>query len=540
MLEKVKCECGHANPVGTMLCESCGAPLVSESKGRKLDMRYEGAARRSQTFQRTFVDRIWNFFSSVRNAVIMIVITLIASAIGTIFPQERYIPVPKPAEQFYPEAYGWFGLIYYKLGLHNLYSSWWYIALLLGIGISLVVCSLDRVVPLYRALKKQRVKRDRKFLQIQKVSAELELNGRDGDGLLEVLGRSLEKKRYHVRREQNTLLGEKGRFSRWGPYINHVGLIIFLIGCLMRLIPGFYLDQYVWVREGQTVPVPETNYYIKNESFIKEYYQDNEFPEKLDLDGLVVKEYKTKAVLYKNENAEIPGAEPKLTEVARHDIEVNHPLEYEGLRLIQSGEEENKLQALNLRLIDTATGQHLGDIKLDLLSPPTEIKVNDQVKVQVLQYFPDFALDERKKPITKTTEPNNPAFIVNTISPKTPNGEKQWVFLGSTLTADGKPPVVTYEFEKPDLVDVSGLMVRKDKSLPVVFFGSGVCMIGLIMGFYWQHRRIWFQIDGDKLLVAAHTNKNWFGIKREIVKVLEENGYQISAAQLEKEDKKRE
>ncbi|GEN33767.1 cytochrome c biogenesis protein ResB [Aneurinibacillus danicus] len=500
-------------------------------------MRYEGAARRSQTYHKTIVDRIWNFFSSVRNAVIMIVLTLIASAIGTVFPQERYIPVPKPAEQYYPEAYGTLGLIYYRLGFHNLYSSWWFIALMLGIGISLVVCSLDRVVPLYRALKTQRVKRDKRFLQIQKVSVELNAEGKEVEQLTASLEEALKKKRYHVRREENALLGEKGRFSRWGPYINHIGLIIFLIGCLMRLIPGFYLDQYVWVREGQTVPVPETNYYVKNEQFIKEYYQDDEFPEKLDVNGVIVKEYKTKAVLYENENAEIPGSEPKLKQVAKHDIEVNHPLKYEGLLLYQAGEQENQLQALNLNLVDTATKEPLGSVKLDLLSPPKEIKVNDNVKVQVLQYFPDFALDDMKQPITKSTEPNNPAFIVNTISPKTPDGEKQWIFLGDTLTADGKDPKVTYAFAKPDLVDMSGLMVRKDASLPIIFFGAGVSMLGLVMGFYWQHRRIWFQVEEEKLLVAAHTNKNWFGIKNEVVKILEANGYHISAAQLEKEAK---
>jgi len=537
MLDNVKCECGHSNPVGTMLCESCGAPLASEVAGKKVDMRYEGAARRSQTYHKTIVDRIWNFFSSVRNAVIMIVLTLIASAIGTVFPQERYIPVPKPAEQYYPEAYGTLGLIYYRLGFHNLYSSWWFIALMLGIGISLVVCSLDRVVPLYRALKTQRVKRDKRFLQIQKVSVELNAEGKEVEQLTASLEEALKKKRYHVRREENALLGEKGRFSRWGPYINHIGLIIFLIGCLMRLIPGFYLDQYVWVREGQTVPVPETNYYVKNEQFIKEYYQDDEFPEKLDVNGVIVKEYKTKAVLYENENAEIPGSEPKLKQVAKHDIEVNHPLKYEGLLLYQAGEQENQLQALNLNLVDTATKEPLGSVKLDLLSPPKEIKVNDNVKVQVLQYFPDFALDDMKQPITKSTEPNNPAFIVNTISPKTPNGEKQWIFLGDTLTADGKDPKVTYAFAKPDLVDMSGLMVRKDASLPIIFFGAGVSMLGLVMGFYWQHRRIWFQVEEEKLLVAAHTNKNWFGIKNEVVKILEANGYHISAAQLEKEAK---
>ena len=137
------------------------------------------------------------------------------------------------------------------------------------------------------------------------------------------------------------MLAEKSRFSRWGPYINHIGLIIFLIGVLMRLIPGNYLDQYVWVRDGETRKVPETNYYVKSEGFAVEYYGKDEFPEELDLQEgqQVVKMYKTDAILYKNLNAGLPGTEPELEEVHRQQIIVNHPLEYEDLLLYQSGQQ---------------------------------------------------------------------------------------------------------------------------------------------------------------------------------------------------------
>lgn len=50
-MEDIKCQCGHANPVGTYLCEACGNPIGVEVKDKDtvIDMRYEGAARRSQT-----------------------------------------------------------------------------------------------------------------------------------------------------------------------------------------------------------------------------------------------------------------------------------------------------------------------------------------------------------------------------------------------------------------------------------------------------------------------------------------------------------
>lgn len=531
-MENVKCKCGHVNPVGTMLCESCGVPL-SEESANQLDMRYEGAARRSQLKKRSFIDDVWNFFSSVKNAIIMIVLALIASAIGTIFPQENMI-AENPAV-YYENAYGIFGKIYYLFGLHHTYSSWWFITLLLMIGVSLVICSLDRIVPLYRALKNQKVKKNKKFMELQRVSSQLSLAGKEENETMNDIEKKLTAKGYKVRREGNAILGEKGRFSRWGPYVNHVGLIIFIIGVLLSNIPGFYLDTYVWVRDGQTVQVPGTKYYVKNEKFIMEYYQEDEYPEKLDLDGEVVKSYTTKGVLYEDQNYGITGVEPKLVEVKKQDVLVNHPLKYKELALYQSGQQTNQLGALNLGLVEQSTGKEIGHLKLDLYNPPSSVKINDQVTVKVLQYYPDFALDDKGQPITKSNEPINPAFFLDVVSPVTPKGETSVVLLGQTLTPGIDHPLYQFSFEQPELINITGLTVRVDQRLPIIYFGSTIVILGLFMGFYWQHRRIWFDVHDGQLLTAAYTNKNWFGLKQETARILQEAGFSIESGQLEKE-----
>ena len=54
-MNEVKCECGHVNPHGTILCEACGK-ILNENENiddiKLVDMRYEGSARRSQTYRR--------------------------------------------------------------------------------------------------------------------------------------------------------------------------------------------------------------------------------------------------------------------------------------------------------------------------------------------------------------------------------------------------------------------------------------------------------------------------------------------------------
>ncbi|MDU5951176.1 MAG: cytochrome c biogenesis protein ResB, partial [Paenibacillus macerans] len=230
-IENTKCECGHQNRVGTVLCESCGKPLQDDgAPGELLEMRYDGVARRSQRANPNFIDRIWNFFSSVKVAVYLIIITLIGASLGTIFEQESNFINFDPST-FYKNKYGTIGEIYYRLGLSHTYESWWFILLLVMIGASLVICSLDRVLPLYKALSKQKIRKHPEFLTRQKIVYQGQI-GEDGKAWVQRAVQPLRKKHYRVHTDGDALLAEKQRFSRWGPYVIHIGLIVFLLAVL--------------------------------------------------------------------------------------------------------------------------------------------------------------------------------------------------------------------------------------------------------------------------------------------------------------------
>lgn len=529
-MDQRKCECGHTNPVGTLLCESCGKPLNVEVYEQTAfpDMRYEGMARRSQTYTKKWIDRIWNYFSSVKIAIGIIIVILVASAVGTIFPQQQYIPVPVPTEadvaRFYTDTYGVLGTVYYGLGFHNLYSSWWFVTLLVLLGTSLVICSLDRVIPLYKALSKPRLNQHKSFLKGQKLFAEGELAPDvDQAELLDSSALALKKKGYRIFRAERAIMAEKGRFSRWGPYVNHIGLILFLIGVLMRNIPGFYMDEFVWVREGQTVAIPDTPYYIKSENYHTEYWSEEEMPAKLELNGGVIpKSFQTDAILYVNKNAEVPGKKPDLIEVQKGPIIVNHPMTEGDLAIYQSGVQEMQLGALNFVLVDVKQGnKELGPIKIDLYNPAAEQEIAAGIKVRVLDYFPDFVMGKDGKPATQTNLPKNPMVALEIADESTNQNEKLVYLQGSVLTqkSDGRFGLV---FKKPDLIDISGLNVRIDKAVPLIYFGAFIFMIGVVMGFFWQHRRVWVQTQEGTVLLAAHTNKNWFGLRREVDGLVEQ------------------
>ena len=534
-MKDVKCECGHVNPHGTVLCEACGKILDEQETNKQLlDMRYEGSARRSQTYNKTMIDKVWNFFSSVKVGVWLIVITLIASIIGTILPQKMYIDLPP--EVYYEQEYGTFGKLYYQLGFDNLYGSWWYLLLIALIGVSLVICSLDRVIPLYKALKAQRVTRHEGFLKRQRVFGVTQ-NADKSD--LAILKQHLVQKHYHVREENGNLLAEKGRFSRWGPYVNHVGLIIVLFGGMLRFVPGMYVNENLWIREGETALVPETGeqFYLHNNQFILQHYDKNKnkkFEKALAKAGNVVKNYQSNVVLYKRTGEKIPGEKPKLEKVKEYKVRVNHPLTFEGYSVYQSSF-RSEMNAMRFALTNKKTNQSYGELTINLRDPKEKYDLGNGYSVEILNYFPDFEFGKDGEPTTKSRVPNNPAFVFRMYSPEKPKGETSFVAIRQTIEPFGNN---TYKmaFRGIETKNVSGFIVRKDSSLWLVILGGILFMIGVVQGAYWNHRRIWVQNKNGEIWIAAHTNKNWYGLKRELEKVLEETNINMPEDQLQREE----
>lgn len=521
---KIKCQCGHENPFGTVLCEQCGRPQTEEAKKSKLvDMRYEGSARRSQTYKRTIIDKIWNFFSSVKIGIGIIVAVLVTSAIGTLFPQKLYVPFKAEADiaDYYERLYGFAGVIYYKLGFYDMYNSWWFITLIGMLGASIIIASVDRVIPLYKSLKQQRTKRHSSFMKRQRVYGIGQVE--DAAESLIKAEEKLKKLKYNVKVEDGAILAEKNRFSRWGPYVNHTGLIIFLFGVLLRAVPGFYVDETMWLREGETRAIPGADgYFLENKQFILETHTKEEadevFAEALDRVGSVAKNFQTDIALYKTDSDGLPGQEDKIVHMKDYSIVVNKPLTFDGYSIFQMDYRLNELKTMIFQLIEKETNTSYGEFTIDLTDPKDVYELEDGARVELKGYYPDYDGFKDGEPQSKTPIPNNPAFIFKMVTPSKPDGEMSFVEIQSTFETEENINKVA--FVNAEMRHMSGLTIRKDKTLYILLVGGIIFMIGVSMGSYWNHRRIWIQKgEGNEMLLASHTNKNWFYLKKEMDQV---------------------
>ena len=519
-MNKLLCECGHENPEGTKLCQKCGSPLTAEEKDKKIaDMRYEGTAIRSKTYNKSIIDKIWNFFSSVKVGITLIILNLIAASIGTILPQEFYVSVATDAEKeaYYSDVYGWFGEIYYSLGLSDLYSSLWFQILVLMLGTSIIIASIDRGFPLHKSLKNQRVKRHEGFMKRQRIIAEGQVSQGQED-TLNTVEQKLKELKYNVRREDNALLAERGRFSRYGAYINHVGLIVFLIGVLLHLVPGFYVDESMWLREGETRAIPGMEgYFLKSDRFILETYDNDPQGEQLKQGvNVVAKNFQTDVTLYKQKEGAIVGQADDLEEVKSYDIRVNYPLKHDGYAMYQMDYRLNELKTMIFELTNKDTGQSLGTVSIDLTDPQDEYVLDGGSKVSLMGYYPDFSGFENGVPQTATQTPNNPAFIFKMYTPEKPEGETSFVAIQQTLEPNGEN-LYKMKFSNVETRNMSGITVRKDKTIPILFVGGFIFMVGVAIGSYFNHRRIWVEaLQDGSIRLAAHTNKNWFSMKKDL------------------------
>ncbi len=339
--------------------------------------------------------------------------------------------------------------------------------------------------------------------------------------------KKLKSKKYKVRTDGEAILAEKGRFARWGPYVNHIGLIIFLIGGMLRFFPGMFVDEHLWVGEGDIEVIPGTNgeYYLENHQFIIELYdeEDEVFGEAIrNQGGPVVKTYQTDVTLYQRETDGPVGAERELEELDSYEIIVNDPFKFDGFALYQVDYRLYELSKMMFMLENEETGEVFGEFTVDLLNPDERYELGDYV-ITLQDYFPDFYLNNEGMPSTQSRIPENPAFIFAVDSPHQVENEVSFLTIGQNFDPN-ETNTYTIRLSNIETKHISALIVRKDHTLPFLVAGGFIFMVGLVQGSYWTHRRIWLKQEGEQIILAAHTNKNWFSFKREITELTDEAG----------------
>lgn len=437
------------------------------------------------------------FFSSVKLAIVLLIIITIASILGTFIPQQR-------SQAEYVMHYGQLSSLLMRLEFTNLYHSLWYISLLLLFAINILVCTLKRLTPKLRKTFNPVLEIETKKLQALKFKDNLKKNWKL-ETTKENLSSLLASHHYRLKEKKKEnrifLLARKKRLGAYGSDIVHFGLLIILLGGIISGFSGF--RDNLSISEGQTLAVPNAGFKLRLDKFETDYYPNGS-----------VKDWRSTLTVIENEES-----------VLTQSIEVNHPLSYKGFVFYQSsyGWDWNNL-SLEIWIKKKKDPSFL---EKKLLKTREKAKVNQEnIEFAVLQFLPDFVLNERNMPVNRSDQPNNPAAYIEGLK-----GEEK-VFSG-WIFAKFPDFARIHETEETDLIfelkdfkaaQYSGIQLAKDPGTNFIWLGCIILMAGLCVAFYWPTREIKVILeknqDQTEIIAGGIASKNKEELQSEFEKIM--------------------
>ena len=407
--------------------------------------------------------------SSVKLAIVLLIIIIAASGLGTLIPQLR-------SHDEYVARYGQWANLFQRLQLTKLYQSWWFIALLFLFALNIIVCTLDRLSPKLKRSFRPRVSVEEKEISVLKIKEKLKKH-MDLDSTRELVKKELSAKHYRVRdtqKENKSFLYARKRVLGWfGSDIVHLGILVIIAGGIISGIGGFRRN--MTFSEGRILDVPRAEFKLKLDKFETEYYPNGG-----------VKDWKSTLTVLENDES-----------VLTKTIEVNHPLSYNGYVFYQSSygwdwtspsveiwakkrQDPSFLKKMELKIRERATLE------------------GEDIEVSVLEFIPDFVIGDQGQIATRSLQPNNPAVVIEGWE-----GEEKifsgWIFAkfpDFDRIHSEKETDMTFELTDLKANQLSIIQLSKDPGVNFIWAGCIFLMLGLIFAFYWPPREIRMVMEG--------------------------------------------
>ncbi|MFH1861140.1 MAG: cytochrome c biogenesis protein ResB [bacterium] len=243
--------------------------------------------------------------------------------------------------------------------------------------------------------------------------------------------------------------------KRIGVYITHISILIIFIGGITGGLTGF--KEHLEINEKDTVMLPHTNIYLKVEDFSLEYYPDSSMP----------KDYKSTLTI-------IEQGKKVLTKT----IEVNHPLVYKGIWIYQASHGLNKAE----RVIIQASKDNGKWVKKFHVRTGDKFHIpQTNTTIKVAQFLSDFVMDG-KKIYSRSEKLNNPAAKLEVYAGSRLKST-YWAFYNFPNYHQGNNMAINLKLIGFEATEFSGLQIVKDPSVPIVWTGCGLLMLGLMVSF---------------------------------------------------------
>lgn len=461
---------------------------------------------------------LWRQLTSMRNALILLLLLGLASIPGSIYPQRTQSPL-KVREYFEtnPEFAKWLDRFY----LFDVYGSPWFSAIYILLFVSLIGCVVPRTWHYAKEALRKPAPPPSSLKQLE--------NYQTANATLDSAADWLKKNRFRITRDKNSLAAEKGYLRETGNLFFHLSLIVVLLGIGASSVFGMRGEAIVTIGERFiNVPTSYDNlapgrffnlermppFTITAANFDAEYDAETRQP----LDYTLVARV-----------TDSPTSSP-----VEKIVKVNKPLTF--------GDSRVYLQANGFSPLVTVRDQE-GIVKFEgpvpFLPQDSNLTSIGAIKVPdadpqigfVASFFPTAARDEVRGGFSSFPELLDPRLLISVWQGdlKMDSGVPQSVY---RIDTDGMERIglkglsigESYDYGVGTItfngvVPWVNLQVVKDSGKQAALIGSIFAIIGLLASLFIRQRRIYVRSNGKQIEIAGFGNRP--GLEEEIKRMVE-------------------
>ena len=430
--------------------------------------------------KRYFKKDLLPLLADLKLAIALLLLLAVFSISGTVIEQGQSLEY---YQSNYPERPALFGFLTYKVlliaGFDHVYRTWWYLALLIFFGASLTACTFTRQILALRWFSRtwNFYRQPRQFEKFA-LSAESAL----ASGNLAVLEPLLMQRRYKIYRQGEALYAHKGLIGRIGPIVVHASMLLILLGGVLGAMTGFVAQEMV--PSGNTFkidnivdagpwagPQVPKDWSVKVNRFWIDYLPSGE-----------IDQFYSDLSVLDNDGKELD----------RNTIHVNEPLRHKGVTLYQA----------------------------DWAIAAVKVKFNNSPIIQL----PMAKLDNPSGRIWGTWLPLKPDLSdgVSLVARDMKGLLLIYDMQGKLIATVRQGMSVEIKGVKVAIAEIigsTGLQIKADPSIPVVYLGFGLLMVGVLMS-YVSHSQIWALEQDGKFYIGGKTNRAQVTFEREFLGLL--------------------
>ena len=415
------------------------------------------------------VKKIWKFLSSMRFALILLVLLAASCALASLVTQGQ--------------SYDWYAARYSErvaawiLAFHldDAFHSVWFVLLSGFLVLNLLFCNLLRFPALLR--------RSREAVPNPDAPSDARAEGvQDPEAVFGALGLS------RIRRAttpdgRELRYAYKNRAGLWGAWVCHLGILLLIVA--FSLGQATRQEYSVYGVPGQTRAVGDTGLLVTIDDFRVELRDDNS-----------VEQY-TAEITVTNADAVQESA----------SVSVNAPARLFGMTFYQN----STGWAANVRI--TEDGEPLQET---VLCAGEYVPVSDKPELVIYfnAFYPDYELVPGEGPRTRSTELNNPGYLYSVYY----RGE----ILGMNILSDGEELTIdeyTVTFSEPQTFTL--IQVKRDAFAWLALVGGLIMTLGLFLAFYVQPVTVWAVPGENGWTVSGASRKGGVLFREQFARALE-------------------